>query len=67
MDCPYYHPYKQMNLPQFIYEINSVRVIYINGQTQSQQARYSKNYIAIYQTKTDMVKTAKFEIHNQDT
>ena len=57
MDCQWYHSHKQMNLPQFIYKIHGVRVICIQGQTQSQQLRYQKTtYLAIGQTKNDMIK-----------
>ena len=58
MDCQWYHLHKQMNLPQFIYEIHVVRVICIQGQTQSQQLRYQKTtyFLVIGQTKNNMVK-----------
>ena len=43
MDCQWYHSHKQMNIPQFIYEIHAVRVICIDGQTHNQQLGYPKS------------------------
>ena len=58
MDCQWYHSHKQMNL--FIYEIHAVRVIFIQGQTHSQQLQYPKStYLVIAQTKNDMVNRTK--------